>query len=98
MGPASRNQEAATWPQNPAGILSCSYRSRKTPPAKGCRTASYMVRTLTGLFARTESASVMRHQPQLELYLAAAANHAEFERRMRETERTAVSIAVTFSH
>jgi len=98
FGPASRNRKAATWPQNPAGIRSCAYHSRNTPPAKGCRTAVYMLRALAGLCARTESASVMRHQPQLELYLAAAASHADFERRMRETERAAVSFAVTFSH
>ena len=40
----------------------------------------------------------MAPRPQIDLYLAAAANHAEFERRMREMERAAASIAVTFSH
>jgi hypothetical protein len=98
LGPASRNQIAASWPQHPAAFRSCAHRSRKTPLAKGCGTAAYMVRAMAGLFARTESASGMRLQPQIELYLAAAADHAEFERRMRETERATLSFAVTFSH
>jgi len=98
LDPASRNRKAAAWPRHPAGTQSCAYPSSKTPLAKGCRTAPYMIRALAEIFTRTESASVMRHRPQLELYLGAAANHAEFERRMRETERATLSFAVTFSH
>lgn len=92
------NRKPATWPLNQAFDQSRTYRSRNSPLVKGCRTATCMVRALTGLFARAESARDMPHRPQIERYLAAAASHAELERRMREMERSAVSIAVTFSH
>jgi len=57
-----------------------------------------MVRALAGLFGRAESAGDLPSQPRIELYLAASANHAELERRMREMERTSASFPVTFSH
>lgn len=97
-GPGSRDRKPATWLLHHAFAQSCAYRGRKSPLVKGCRTATYMVRALAGIFARAEPASDMPRQPHLELYLAAAANHAELERRMREMERSAVSFAVTFSH
>jgi hypothetical protein len=96
--PGSRDRKPATWPLNQAFPKSCAFRSRKNPLANGCRTATYMVRALTGIFARAEFAGDMARQAHIELYLAAAANHAELERRMREMERSAVTFAVTFSH
>ncbi len=98
LGLASPNQKPATWLLNQAFAQSRAYRSRNSPLAQGCRTATYMVRALAGLFARVEPASDLPRQPHIELYLAAAANHAELERRVREMERSAVSFAVTFSH
>lgn len=98
LDPAARNRKSASSPLNQAFDRSCAHRFRKNAMAKGCRTATYMVRAVTGLFARAESAGDLLRQPQIELYLAAAAIHAELERRMREMERSAVSFAVTFSH
>ena len=98
QGQALPNQKPVTWPFSQVFDQSCKYRSRNSPLSKGCRTATYMVRALAGLFGRPESASDMPHLPHIELYLGAAANHAELERRMREMERSTVSIAVTFSH
>ena len=96
--PVSRNRTPAPWPLQLASVQSRAYRARRSPLERGCRTARYMVRTLAGLFARGQSAIDMAPQPHVDLYLAAAANHAELERRMRETERSAASVAVTFSH
>ena len=98
VGPPSRNPRVAPWPQRHAIAQSCAFRSRKSPLERGCRTARHMVRALTGLFARSESAGHMLLQPHIDLYLAAATSHAELERRMRETERSAASFALTFSH
>lgn len=91
-GPLARNPKPAP------GSLPQAYRARKSPLERGCRTARYMARTLAGLFARGPSAIDMAPRPHIDLYLAAAADHAEFERRLREMERSAASIAVTFSH
>jgi hypothetical protein len=96
--PASRKRKPATWPLHQGFGQSCAYRSRKNAMVRGCGSATYMVRALAGMFARTESASDMLRPPHIEMYLAAAANHAELERRVREMERAAVSVAVTFSH
>ena len=93
---AARNRQAAAWPLHWTFAQSCTYRSRKSALARGCRTATRMVHALTGMFARVDGD--MPRQPQRELYLAAAANHAELEWRMHELERSAVSFAVTFSH
>jgi hypothetical protein len=98
LGSESRNRNLATWPLHHAFPWPCANRARETPLAQGCRTAAYMLRALMGVFARAGSAGDMRRQPHLELYLAAAANHAELERRMRKMERSAISFAVTFSH
>jgi len=95
---AAREQKSAPWPLNQAYARSCASRTRRSPLARGCRTATFMVRALAGLFARAESAGDMPSQPRIELYLAAAANHAELERRMREMERPSASFPVTFSH
>ena len=97
-GAVARNPKPAPSPQPQAYAQSRAYRARKSPLERGCRTARYMARTLAGLFARGQSATDMAPRPHIDLYLAAAANHAEFERRMREMERAAASIAVTFSH
>jgi hypothetical protein len=59
---------------------------------------NFMVLALAGIFARAEYASDMPRQPHIEAYLTAATDHPEFERRMREMERSAVSFAMTFSH
>ena len=96
--PASRKRKPATWPLDQAFGQSCAYRSRKNAMVRRCGTATYMLRALARLFTRAESASDMLRPPHIEMYLAAAANHAELERRMREMERVAVSVAVTFSH
>jgi hypothetical protein len=98
LGPASRNGNLATGPLHHAFPQSCVNHFRKNLLAQGCGTATHMVRALMSVFTRAESAADMPRQPQLELYLAAAANHAELERRMREMERSAISFAVTFSH
>lgn len=95
---AGRPQEAALWPLNQAYARSCASRARKSPLARGCRTATYMVRALAGMFAKAEAAGDLARPPRVELYLAAAANHAELERRMREMERSSASLPVTFSH
>ena len=92
---AGRLQKSAPWPLNQASARACA---RKSPLARGCRTATYMVRALTGMFAKADAAGDMARQPRVELYLAAAANHAELERRMREMERSSASLPVTFSH
>lgn len=96
-GPLARKPKPAPRPAQ-AYAQSRAYRARKSPLERGCRTARYMARTLAGLFARGPFAIDMAPRPHIDLYLAAAANHAEFERRMREMERSAASIAVTFSH
>jgi hypothetical protein len=98
LGLATLNRKPATWPLNQPLAQSCTYRSRKSPLAQGCRTATYMVRALAGLFARAEHAADIPRQPRIELYLSAAANHAELERRVRDAERSPVSFPVTFSH
>ncbi len=98
LGQASLNKKPVTWPFNQVFDQSCNHRARKSPLSKGCITATYMVRALAGIFARAQSASDMPRQPHIELYLGAAANHAELERRMRDMERSTVSFAVTFSH
>ncbi len=97
-GLAAGNRKPATWPLNQPFAQSCTYRSRNSPLVRGCRTATYMVRALAGLFGRADSTGDIARQPRAELYLAAAANHAELERRMRDVERSPVSISVTFSH
>ena len=97
LGPAWLDGKPASRPPNLAVAHSCAYRARKSPWAQGCRTARHMVRALTGLFARVESPGDMQRQMHAELYLATAANHAEFERRRRESERSAASIPVTFT-
>jgi hypothetical protein len=97
-GPASHKGKTAAWPLHREYDQSRAYRCRKPPLVKGCRTATYMVRALAGLFAHTESASDMHRQPHIELYLAEATSHAELERRTRELERAAVTFEVTFSH
>ena len=96
--PASRTRKPATWPLHHAFGQSCAYRSRKNAMVKGCGTATYMVRALAGIFTRAASAGDLSRPPHIEMYLAAAANHAELERRVREMEHAAVSVAVTFSH
>jgi hypothetical protein len=98
LDPAPRNRKTATWPLHQTSDQSRAYRCRKSPLAKGCRTTTNMIRALAGLFARAEYAGDMARQAHVELYLAAADNHAELERRMREMERSAVTFAVTFSH
>jgi hypothetical protein len=98
LDPASGDRKPAAWPLNQAFARSYAHRFRKKPLAHGCRTATFMVRALAGLFAQAEAAGDMPRRAHLELYLAAAANHADLERRMRETERSAVAFAVTFSH
>lgn len=98
LGPAVRSRKPEARPQNQAAARSCAYRSRKSPLAKGRRTATHMVRALAGLLTRTETAGAMALQPHIEMYLAAAADHAELERRMRESERSAPSFEMTFSH
>ena len=98
LDPAAHDRRAATWPLHQALVQSCAYRSRKTLLTKGCRTAAYMVRALAGLLSRAEPGGGLPRLPRIDLYLAAAANHAELERRVRETERSGVSIGVTFSH
>jgi hypothetical protein len=98
LDPAPRDRKPGAWPLQEAVARSCVYRSRKSPLANGCRTATYMFRILAGLLTRAEFAGAMPRQPRIERYLAAAANHAELERRMRESERSAASFAVTFSH
>ena len=98
LAAASRNGKPATWPLPQASDQSRAHRCRKAPLAKGCRAATNMVRVLAGIFTRAEVTGSMARQAHIELYLAAAANHAELERRMREMERAAVSFAVTFSH
>jgi len=94
----AHKRHAAAWTLHHALTHSCTYRSRKSALARGCGAATYMVRALTGIFARGESAGSMSRPPHLEVYLAAAADHGELERRMRELERSAVSFALTFSH
>ena len=96
--PAARDRIPAQWPQHQRFAQSRNYRSRKSPLTQGCRAATRMVRAMAGIFARSESAGDMTRQPHLELYLAAAENHAELERRVRELERSAYSFSVTFSH
>lgn len=98
LDPALRSLKPASWPLNHVFPKSCAYRSRKGPIANGCGTAAYMVRALAGIFAQGDSAGDVPRQPQLELYLAAATDHADLERRMRQIERSAVSFAITFSH
>lgn len=98
LGPAARSRKPEARLLNKAAARYCAYRSRKSPLAQGRRTARYMFRALAGLLARNESAGALPLQPQVEQYLAAAADHAELERRMRESERSAAPIAVTFSH
>lgn len=98
LGPAARNLESAARQSNRAAARHCAYRLRKSPLTRGRRTARFMVRALAGLLARNESTGAMPLEPRLEQYLAAAADHAELERRMRESERSATPIAVTFSH
>ncbi len=94
----ARNRKPAPGSLAQAYAQSRAYRARKSPLERGCRTARYMARTLAGLFARGPSAIDMAPRPHIDRYLAAAANHAELERRMREMERSAAAIAVTFSH
>lgn len=95
---ASSHRNPAMLPSNQASSGSCAYRSRRSPLVQGCRTARHMVRVLAGMFSRGEPACDIPRQPQIESYLGAAANHADLERRMRASERSTVSIAVTFSH
>jgi hypothetical protein len=95
---AARNRRPAAGPLNQALEQACARRARKSRLAKGCKTATYMVRAVSGTFARAESAGNRSREPHIESYRAAAPNHAELERRMRETERSAIAIAVTFSH
>jgi hypothetical protein len=57
-----------------------------------------MIRALAGIFVRCESARNTPRQPRVELYLGAAADHVELERRERQLERSAVSFSVTFPH
>lgn len=96
--PVARKPKSVPGSLAQAYAQSRAYRARKSPLERGCRTARYMARTLAGLFARGPSAIDLAPRSQTELYLAAAAKHAEFERRLREMERSAASIAVTFSH
>jgi hypothetical protein len=67
MAPAALDRESAARPLNHAFVQACAYRSRNSPLARGCRTANYMVRALTGLFARAEFSSDLPRQPRIEL-------------------------------
>ena len=98
LDPAARDGRPAQWPLHEPFARSRTHRSRKSPLAKGCRAATRVVSALAGIFARPGSLGDMTRQRHIELYLAAAANHAELERRVRELERSAVSFSVTFSH
>lgn len=98
LDPPARDQRPAQRPLHPPFARSRYDCSRKSPLAKGCRVATRMVRALAGIIARSESAGDLKREPHIELYLAAAANHADLERRLRELERSAVSFSVTFSH
>ena len=67
LAPAAPDRKPAAQPLNQAFPQACTYRSRSVPLARGCRTANYMVRALTGLFARAESSSNLRGQPHIEI-------------------------------
>ena len=96
--PAAEDRKPAKWSMNPVLGQPCGYRLHKDPAKSGYRSATSMIGVLAGIFARTVSAADLCRQQHIELYLGAAANHAELERRIHEIERSAVSFAGIFSH
>jgi hypothetical protein len=93
---AARGRKPAQWPLRQPYTQLRTHRSRRSTLATGCSAATRMIRALAGIFVRCESARNTPRQPRV--YLGAAADHAELERRERQLERSAVSFSVTFPH